>query len=79
MGTLWRWTQGLGAINAMGKAAVQVANSLDHAVEHLFEGWSVSPPAENKSCAGVTERVRNSVPLRNCQAHKKQFRVCNIN
>ncbi len=37
----------------MGKAAVQVANSLDHAVEHLFEGWSVSPPAEKRSSAGV--------------------------
>lgn len=41
----------------MGKAAVQVANSLDHAVEHLFEGWSVSPPAEKRACSSIEEQV----------------------
>ena len=37
--------QGLGAINAVGKAAVHVATSLDNAVETLFEGWNGTSPS----------------------------------
>lgn len=48
----------MGAINAMGKAAVQVANTLDHAVEQIFEGWNVSSPAEKQSYNGMDEQVR---------------------
>ena len=50
--------QGLGAINAVGKAAVQVANSLDTAVETLFEGWNASPPkAATSADSQVTQQV----------------------
>ena len=49
----------------MGKAAVQVANSLDHAVEHLFEGWSVSPPAEKWARSSIETQVCEGAQQRN--------------
>ncbi len=48
--------QGIGAINAVGKAAVQVANTLDHAVEQLFEGWT-SPAGQQAAGGNSDERV----------------------
>ncbi len=50
--------QGLGAINAVGKAAVHVANSLDNAVETLFEGWNGSAPP---SAEGAGSLARHQV------------------
>lgn len=51
--------QGLGAINAVGKAAAHVANSLDNAVETLFEGWNGSaPPAAADLETSASRQVR---------------------
>ena len=55
--------QGLGAINAVGKAAVHVANSLDNAVETLFEGWNASPP---RAATSADSEVRQQVALLAC-------------
>ena len=48
--------QGLGAINAVGKAAVHVANSLDNAVETLFEGWNGSAPPAGEDQNSIARR-----------------------
>ncbi|BDA40493.1 hypothetical protein COCOBI_01-1460 [Coccomyxa sp. Obi] len=66
--------KGLGAINAMGKAAVQVANSLDDAVEHLFEGWSVSPPAEKRAGSSIEKREQQTS---NCPEKDRRPAVLN--
>lgn len=51
-------TQGFGAIGAVGAAAVHVANTLDTAMEQLFENWHapVASPQSEDSSAEQTPR-----------------------
>ena len=64
--------QGLGAINAVGKAAVHVATSLDNAVETLFEGWNASPP---KAATNADSQDRQQVVLLACAVPQVRYEM----